>query len=124
MEHLAGSWPWEKEKGPLDIGPKIEQEESEGSPEETQVNSFGSGACADSIHKPVAGFDAKATAVRLIDLVRCHLEFSNQDIGEAAKALALIASFAIFTDKDEGELLGTLDFAASFIGGTVPFASG
>jgi hypothetical protein len=69
MKNLAGTRSWDKEKGPLDIGPQIQEKQSKGGPKETEVNGFGGSASADGIHESIAGLNAKAAAVFLIDLV-------------------------------------------------------
>src|SRR5262245_51099745 len=99
MQDTAWAKGRDKEMRPFDEAAEIEQEKSQSDKEEAQGHGMGGGSGAQGIHQAIAGLNAKTTTVLVKNLVRAHLQLTDEQIGEAHDAAALIASFAVAADN-------------------------
>ena len=108
---------------PFDIAPQIEQHQGQSDKKQAQRHTFGSGARPQGIHQSIAGFDAKASAIFLKELLGREFQFADEDIGEVFHPVATIAPLVVFADDMNREGAFAILLAGTGIGGLVTLAS-
>ena len=93
---------------PFDVGPQVEQQQGQRNEEQAPGCRGRGRACAHGVHQPIAGFNAKASAVLVGHLVRRHLQAAQRDIGETLQTMIAEASFFVPANHRNRQDMGSI----------------
>ena len=103
---------------PEEEDPKIDQNKSQSNEKETQSGLLGGGADAAMILETVAGFNAKAVSIMMMQLMVSDPNLIG-DVEQILNAMLLFATFVVATDHHHGAIDRAVFLALEAVGSAI-----
>ena len=123
VEDLTGTRIRNKQMRPLDVAPKVQQQQSQSDKEQAQRDGGRGGAGAHGVHQAIAGLNPEARAKLFKDLLRRELQVTDDEIGKMVDAVPPIAALTILAHDPHTQHLLAIQTAQAGVGRAIALAS-